>query len=167
MITSGHFLDDGFYYQGLIAERHADLDRALTSYGASAGRGERTCCHAARATILRTHGEAAESDDLLDQLLTEEPLSAPDILAARADLDNQAAMAQVRPGSLPPRSPSFRTARSCTMRAPLFWMSAARWTALRELGSVLKGRPDDPRHRTSLAIPLLTMPAIVPRPQVD
>ncbi len=90
MITSGHFLDDGFYYQGLIAERHADLDRALTSYARVQGGANGLAAMLRAATILRTHGEAAESDDLLDQLLTDEPHSAPDILAARADLDNQA-----------------------------------------------------------------------------
>jgi tetratricopeptide (TPR) repeat protein len=155
MITSGHFLDDGFYYQGLIAERHADLDRALTSYARVQGGANGLAAMLRAATILRTHGEAAESDDLLDQLLTEEPLSAPDILAARADLDNQAgdgagaarqfaaAIAEF------PDSPELHYARASFLdeRGEVD-------AALRELGSVLKGRPDDPAAQNALGYTL-------------
>jgi Flp pilus assembly protein TadD len=155
MITSGHFMDDGFYYQGLIAERHADLDRALTSYARVQGGANVLAAMLRAATILRTHGEAAESDDLLDQLLTDEPLSAPDILAARADLDDQAgdgagaarqfaaAIAEF------PDSPELHYARASFLdeRGEVD-------AALRELASVLKGRPDDPAAQNALGYTL-------------
>ncbi len=155
MITSGHFLDDGFYYQGLIAERHADLDRALTSYARVQGGANGLAAMLRAATILRMHGEAGESDDLLDQLLTDEPLSAPSILAARADLDNQAGDATGAARRFAaaiaefPDSPELHYARASFLdeRGEVD-------AALRELTTVLKGRPDDPAAQNALGYTL-------------
>jgi predicted Zn-dependent protease len=155
MITSGHFLDDGFYYQGLIAERHADLDRALTSYARVQGGANGLAAMLRAATILRTHGEAAESDDLLDQLLSDEPLSAPDILAARADLDNQA-------GDTAGAARQFAAAIAEFPDSPELHYARASFldergevdAALRELTTVLKGRSEDPAAQNALGYTL-------------
>lgn len=155
MITSGHFLDDGFYYQGLIAERHADLDRALTSYARVQGGANGLAAMLRAATILRTHGEAAESDDLLDQLLSDEPASAPDILAARADLDNQA-------GDTAGAARQFAAAIAEFPDSPELHYARASFldergevdAALRELTTVLKGRSEDPAAQNALGYTL-------------
>jgi predicted Zn-dependent protease len=155
MITSGHFLDDGFYYQGLIAERHADLDRALTSYARVQGGANGLAAMLRAATILRTHGEAAESDDLLDQLLTDEPGSAPDILAARADLDNQAGDAAGAARQFAAAIAEFPdSAELRYARASFLDERGEVDAALRELGVVLKGRPDDPAAQNALGYTL-------------
>jgi Flp pilus assembly protein TadD len=155
MITSGHFLDDGFYYQGLIAERHADLDRALTSYSRVQGGANGVAAMLRAATILRTHGEAAASDDLFDQLLTDEPLSAPDILAARADLDNQAGDAAGAARQYAAAIAEFPdSAELRYARASFLDERGEVDAALRELGAVLKGRPDDPAAQNALGYTL-------------
>jgi tetratricopeptide (TPR) repeat protein len=155
LITTGHYLDDGFYYQGLIAERHADLDRALTNYARVQGGENGLAAMLRAATILRTHGERTQSDDLLEQLLTEDPHSAPEILAARAELDMQsgdaagavrrieAALAQY------PDSDVLHYAR-----ASLLEEHGEIGAALRELAHELKGRPEDPAAQNALGYTL-------------
>jgi Flp pilus assembly protein TadD len=155
MISSEHFLDDGYYYQGLIAERHADLDRALTNYARVQGGTNGLAAMLRAATILRTHGEAAESNDLLDQLLSDDPHSAPDILAAHAELDNQSGDAAAAARRLAaaiaeyPDSAELRYARA-TFLDERGQVDAA----LRELSSVLKSRPDDPAAQNALGYTL-------------
>ena len=164
MIASGHFLDEGFYYQGLIAERHADLDRALTNYARVQGgtNGLAAMLHAA--TILRTHGKAAESNELLDQLLNDEPQSATEILAARVGIDNQAgdvAGASRRIAAAIaeyPDSTELHYARA-SFQDERGEVSAA----LRELESVLKTRPDDPSAKNALGYTLADHSRQLPR----
>jgi Flp pilus assembly protein TadD len=155
MISSGHFQDDGYYYQGLIAERHADLDRALTNYARVQGGTNGLAAMLRAAAILRTHGEAVESNDLLDQLLGDDPHSAPDILAEHADLDNQSGDAAAAARRLAaaiaeyPDSAELRYARA-TFLDERGQVDAA----LRELSSVLKSRPDDPAAQNALGYTL-------------
>jgi Flp pilus assembly protein TadD len=164
MIASGHFLDEGFYYQGLIAERHADLDRALTNYARVQGGTNGLAAMLRAATILRTHGEAAESNDLLDQLLMDEPQTAAEILAARVGIDSQAgdvagatrriaaAIAEY------PDSAELRYARA-SFQDEHGEVSAA----LRELESVLKTRPNDPAAQNALGYTLADHARQLPR----
>lgn len=155
MIASGHFLDEGFYYQGLIAERHADLDRALTNYARVQGGTNGLAAMLRAATILRTHGEATESNELLDQLLMDEPQSAPEILAARVGIDTQAGDAAGASRRIAaaiaeyPDSIELRYARA-SFQDERGEVSAA----LRELESVLKSRPDDPSAQNALGYTL-------------
>jgi len=84
LVTTGKYLDDALFYLGLIAERHADEERALRLY-AQVQNGDNVISallHAA--TILRAHGAAPAADELLDQLEIDEPQRAPEILVARA-----------------------------------------------------------------------------------
>jgi tetratricopeptide (TPR) repeat protein len=84
LVTTGKYLDDALFYLGLIAERHADEERALRLY-AQVQNGDNVIAallHAA--TILRSHGAAPAADELLDQLEIDEPQRAPEILVARA-----------------------------------------------------------------------------------
>jgi Flp pilus assembly protein TadD len=155
LVTSGHYLDDAFYYQGLIAERHADLDRALANYARVQGGPDGLAAMLRAASILRTHGEAAESEELLDQLLTDEPHSAPEILAARAELDNQAGDAAGATRTLAaaiaqyPDSTDLRYAR-----ATLLEENGDVRAALRELSAILKSRPEDPAAMNALGYTL-------------
>jgi tetratricopeptide (TPR) repeat protein len=90
LVTTGKFLDDGLYYLALIAERHDDLERALRLY-AQVQNGDNTVPALLRAaTILRAHGAAPAAEELLDQLVNDEPQRAPEILAARAHIYSDA-----------------------------------------------------------------------------
>ncbi len=90
LVTTGKFLDDGLYYLALIAERHDDLERALRLY-AQVQNGDNAVPALLRAaTILRAHGAAPAAEELLDQLVDDEPQRAPEILAARAHIYSDA-----------------------------------------------------------------------------
>ncbi len=164
MIASGHFLDEGFYYQGLIAERHADLDRALTNYARVQGGANGLAAMLRAATILRTHGETAESNELLDQLLMDEPQSAPEILAARVGIDNQAgdvAGATKRIAAAIAEYPDSTELRYA--RASLQDERGEISAALRELEAVLRTRPDDPSAQNALGYTLADHVRQLPR----
>jgi tetratricopeptide (TPR) repeat protein len=84
LLRTGKFLDDAFYYLGLIAEKHNDPERALRLY-AQVQTGEYFVSTLLRAaTILQTHGDAPAADQLLDRLVEDTPEQAPEIFAARA-----------------------------------------------------------------------------------
>ena len=90
LVTTGKFLDDALYYLGLIADRHKDWERALRLY-AQVRSGENAIPALLRAAILlRAHGAAPAAEELLDQLVAEEPQRAPEILAARARIYSDA-----------------------------------------------------------------------------
>ena len=90
LVTTGRFLDDGFYYLGLIAERHQDFERALRLYAQVQDGDDAVPALLRAATILRANGAASASDELLDQLVNDEPRRAPEILVARAHIDSDA-----------------------------------------------------------------------------
>ena len=145
LVTTGKFLDDGLYYLGMIAERHGDLERALRLY-AEVQSGENALPALLRAAaILRSHGAAPASDELLDQLVSEQPQRAPDIMAARARIyadagDLPQAMAVLDQGEQEyPDSVDLRYARA-SMEEEQGRIAAA----LKELAAVAGLRPDDP-----------------------
>ena len=145
LVTTGKFLDDALYYLGLIAERHEDWERALRLY-AQVQNGENALPAMLRAAnILRAHDAAPAAEELLDALVQEEPLRAPEILASRARIYADAgempqAIAVLDQGTLQyPDSVELRYAV-----ASLNEEQGRISTALRELKAVAELRPDDP-----------------------
>ncbi len=145
LLATGKFLDDALYYLGLIAERHQDVERALRFY-AQVQNGENALPALLRAaTLLRGHGAAPAAEELLDRLVEDEPLRAPEILASRARIyadagDMKQATAVLDQGTLQyPDSVELRYAV-----ASLFEQQGKVAVALRELKAVVKARPDDP-----------------------
>jgi tetratricopeptide (TPR) repeat protein len=84
LATAGKFQDDAFYYLGLIAERHDDVERALRLYAQVQGGDSAVAALLHAAGLLRSHGAAPAAEELLDQLVDDEPQRAPEILVARA-----------------------------------------------------------------------------------
>jgi tetratricopeptide (TPR) repeat protein len=155
LLTTGRFLDDAFYYLGLIAEKHGDLERALRLYAQVQG-GENFVSALLRAsTILQGHGDAPAAEQLLDQLAEDAPEQAPEILAARARIyadsgDVPQALELLDRGvSQYPDSVDLCYAKAATYedvgRVP---------AALRELTALLKARPDDPAALNALGYTL-------------
>ena len=145
LLSMGKFVDDSFYYLGLIAERHGDLERAVRLY-AQVQSGDNTLPALLRAcSILQRHGAAPAAQDLLDRLLEDEPQRAPEILAARARFyadagDSQQAIDVLDNGVLQyPDSVEIRYAIASTYEE-----QGRINAALHELKEVLKSRPDDP-----------------------
>jgi tetratricopeptide (TPR) repeat protein len=145
LLTTGKFVDDSFYYLGLIAERHADLEKALRLY-AQVQSGDNAAAALVRAsTILQTHGAAPAAQEILDRLIEDEPARAPEVFAARAKIysdsgDARQALAVLDRGLAQyPDSVDLRYAHAATDE------EAGRvGVALAELNEVLKQRPDDP-----------------------
>ena len=145
LLTTGKFIDDSFYYLGLIAERRADLEKALRLY-AQVQSGDNAAAALLRAsTILQTHGAAAAAQEILDHLIEDEPARAPEVLAARAKIysdagDARQALAVLDRGREQyPDSVDLRYAAATTEEE-----AGHLGAALRELKQVLKLRPDDP-----------------------
>jgi tetratricopeptide (TPR) repeat protein len=145
LLTTGKLVDDSFYYLGLIAERHADLEKALRLY-AQVQSGDNAAAALVRAsTILQTHGAAAAAQEILDHLMEDEPARAPEVVAARAKIysdsgDARQALAVLDRGlEQYPDSVDLRYAIATTDE------EAGRvGAALQELNQVLKQRPNDP-----------------------
>jgi tetratricopeptide (TPR) repeat protein len=145
LVTTGKYLDDALYYLGLIAERHADEERALRLY-AQVQTGDNVISALLRAaSILRAHGAAPAADELLDQLQIDEPQRAPEILMARARMyadtgDLPAAMGVLNGAEDQyPDNVDLHYARA-TLAEEQGQISMA----LRELKGVLALRPADP-----------------------
>jgi tetratricopeptide (TPR) repeat protein len=145
LLTTGKFVDDSFYYLGLIAERHADLEKALRLY-AQVQSGDNASAALVRASnILQTHGAAPAAQEILDHLIADEPARAPEVVAARAKIysdsgDARQALAVLDRGlEQYPDNVDLRYAIATTDE------EAGRvGSALQELNQVLKQRPDDP-----------------------
>jgi len=145
LATTGKYVDDALYYLGMIAERHDDMERALRLY-AQVRNGDNTVAAVLRAAaILRAHGGAPAAEELLDQLLAEEPQRAPEILVARARIyadggDAPLAMALLDQGLREyPDSMELHYARA-SMSEEHGRLAAA----LQELKAVVALRPADP-----------------------
>jgi tetratricopeptide (TPR) repeat protein len=145
LLTAGKFVDDAFYYLGLIAERHADLEKALRLY-AQVQSGDNAAAALVRAsTILQTHGAAPAAQEILDHLIEDEPERAPEVFAARAKIysdagDTRQALAVLNRGlEQYPDSVDLRYAIATTHEE-----AGHVGAALQELNHVLKQRPDDP-----------------------
>ena len=149
------YLDDAFYYLALIADRHDDPEHALRLY-AQVQSGDNTVPALLRATaILETHGAAAAGEDLLDRLIEDQPQRAPAILSARARIyadagDLQRATAVLERGVVEyPDNVDLRYAV-----ASVYEEQGRIADALRELGKLVKARPDDPAALNALGYTL-------------
>jgi tetratricopeptide (TPR) repeat protein len=145
LLTTGKYIDDSFYYLGLIAERHADLEKALRLY-AQVQSGDNAAAALVRAsTILQTHGAPAAAQEILDHLIEDEPARAPEVVAARAKIysdagDARQALAVLDRGLAQyPDNVDLRYAIATTNEE-----AGHLAAALHELNQVLKQRPDDP-----------------------
>jgi Tfp pilus assembly protein PilF len=155
LATSGAFLDDCFYYLGLIAERHGDLERALRSYARVQGGENLVPALLRAASILYKHGAEDQAEDLLDRLQGDEAGSVPQILAARADLYAQAghtdrALSLLEESRLQyPYSVELRYAMATELE-----QAGQVDAALAQLRALLKERPDDPAAMNALGYTL-------------
>ena len=145
LLTTGKYVDDSFYYLGVIAERHADLEKALRLY-AQVQSGDNAAAALVRAsTILQTHGAAPAAQEILDHLIEDEPARAPEVVAARAKIYSDAGDARQALAVLDrgveqyPDSVDLRYAIATTDE-----QAGHVGAALQELNRVLKQRPDDP-----------------------
>jgi thioredoxin-like negative regulator of GroEL len=155
LLATGRYVEDGFYYLGLIAERHADFERALRWYSRVQS-GDNTVPALLRAAaILHAHGAESTADELLDRLLEDEPSRAPEIIAGQAQIYVQAgdparaitlldgAMTQY------PDSVELRYARATS-----YEQQGRVDVALRELAAIAEARPDDPAALNALGYTL-------------
>ena len=164
LLQSDKYLDDAFYYLGLIADRNDDPEHALRLY-AQVQRGENALPALLRAArLLQTHGAAAASEELLDRLAEDEPLRAPEIIAARARIyadanDFPRAIAVLEQGITDyPDSVDLRYAMASTYED-----SGQIPAALRELTQLMKARPDDPAALNALGYTLADHSRELPR----
>ena len=164
LLQTNKYLDDAFYYLGLIADRNDDPEHALRLY-AQVQSGDNALPALLRAAkLLQTHGAAAASEELLDRLVEDEPLRAPEILAARARIyadanDFPRAIAVLEQGIADyPDSVDLRYAMAST-----FEDSGQIPAALRELTQLLKSRPDDPAALNALGYTLADHSRELPR----
>ena len=155
LVRAEKYLDDAFYYLGMIADRHGDAEHALRLY-AQVQSGENTVPALLRATaILQTHGAAAAAEELLDRLIEDEPQRAPEILAARARIyadsgDLPRAVAVLEQGVMVyPDSVDLRYAE-----ASIYEEQGRTADALRELEKLVSARPDDPAALNALGYTL-------------
>ena len=155
LLRSDRYLDDAFYYLGLIADRHGDPEHALRLY-AQVQNGENALPALLRATtILQTHGAAAVAEELLDRLIEDEPQRAPEILAARARMyadagDSPRAIAVLEGGVKEyPDSVDLRYAV-----ASIYDEQGRTPEALHELTDLANERPDDPAALNALGYTL-------------
>jgi tetratricopeptide (TPR) repeat protein len=155
LLRADKYLDDAFYYLGLIADRRDDPEHALRLY-AQVQSGENTVPALLRATaILQTHGAPAAAEELLDRLIEDEPQRAPEIWAARARMyadggDAARAFAVLERGVTEyPDNVDLRYAMASTDEE-----QGRVSDALRELTGLVKARPDDPAALNALGYTL-------------
>jgi len=164
LLKTDKFLDDAFYYLGLIEDRNGDAERALRLY-AQVQSGENVVPALLRAAaLLQTNGAPSAAEELLDRLIEDEPLRAPAILTARARMYAQAgdypkAFAVLAKGlSDYPDSVELRYAT-----ASMYEDQGQIDAALRELTQVLKARPMDPGAQNALGFTLADHSRELPR----
>ncbi len=164
LVRADKYMDDAFYYLGLIADRNNDPEHALRLY-AQVQNGENVLPALLRATtLLERHGAAAAGEELLDRLIEDEPQRAPEILAARARMYAES-------GDLPravtlldtsvmeyPDSVDLRYARASTYEE-----QGRVAAALHELTRLVKMRPDDPAALNALGYTLADHSRDLPR----
>lgn len=155
LVRANKFLDDAFYYLGLVADRHDDPEHALRLY-AQVQSGENALPALLRAaTLLEKHNAAAVGEELLDRLVEDEPQRAPEILAARARMyadagDSPRGIAVLARGILEyPDSVDLRYAM-----ASVYEEQGRIPDALHELTELANARPDDPAALNALGYTL-------------
>jgi tetratricopeptide (TPR) repeat protein len=145
LLSTGKFVDDSFYYLGLIAERLGDVPRAMRFYGRVQSGDNAVAALLRASNLLESHGESPAAQELLDHLIEDEPARAPEVLAARAKIYSDSGNAQRAIEVLDrgrqeyPDSVDLRYAVASTYED-----QGQVKLALRELKGVLKLRPDDP-----------------------
>jgi predicted Zn-dependent protease len=139
----------------MIAERENDLEKALRLY-ARVQDGENAVPALLRAAaILHVHGAAPAAEDLLDQLIKDEPGRAPEVWQARARMYADAgempeAFAAYDQGVLQyPDNVGLRFARAAT-----YDEQGRTREALSELQAIAAARPDDPAALNALGYTL-------------
>ena len=145
VLRTAQYLDDGFYYLAVIADRNGDSERALRLYS-QVQHGDNVLPALLRAAaLLYQHGAPAAADELLDRLGEDEPDHAPEIMNSRVRIyadsgELPKAHAALQKGMDEyPDSVELRYAR-----ASVFEDEGKIDEALRELALVLKARPEDP-----------------------
>ncbi|MGA2778977.1 MAG: tetratricopeptide repeat protein [Steroidobacteraceae bacterium] len=155
LLATGAYVDEGFYYLGLIAERRGDLERALRAYARVQSGEDLVPALLRAASILHTHGAEQQADELLDRLGNEEPAHITEILAASAEIytksaDPQRALALLQRARMDyPDSVELRYAL-----ATQFEQQGQLTAALKELQALLDARPDDPAAQNALGYTL-------------
>jgi tetratricopeptide (TPR) repeat protein len=155
LLRTNKFLDDAFYYLGLIADRQGDPERALRLY-AQVQSGENAMPALLRAAaILQTHGAPAAAEELLDRLVEDQPQRVPEIIIARARMsadagDLRSAATLLERGIVEyPDSVDLHYAVAST------YEDQGRISdALHELTELAKARPDDPAALNALGYTL-------------
>ena len=155
LLTTGQYIDESFYYLGLIAERRGDSAQALR-YLARVQRGENVLPAMLRAiAILQAHDALSTADQLFDELLKDMPEHAPQMFAARAEIYAKAGDAARALTLLNtaineyPDSPDLRYARA-SVEEDAGHVDAA----VRELQALVKARPADPEAMNALGYTL-------------
>ena len=164
LLRADKYLDDAFYYLGLIADRRNDPEHALRLF-AEVQSGDNTVPALLRAaTILETHGAASAAEELLDRLIEDEPQHAPEIWAARARIYSdsgdlkRAAAVLVQGIAEYPDNVDLRYAMASTYEE-----EGQIPAALRELTRLVKLRPDDPAALNALGYTLADHSRELPR----
>ncbi|HEV7613792.1 MAG TPA: tetratricopeptide repeat protein [Steroidobacteraceae bacterium] len=164
LVRAGKYLDDAFYYLGIIADRRNDPEHALRLY-AQVQSGENSVPALLRATaILHTHGAAAEAEELLDRLMEDEPQRSPEIIATRArmyadggDFARASALLKQAVTEYPDNADlRYAVASLCEEQGQIS-------EALRELTRLVKARPDDPAALNALGYTLADHSRELPR----
>jgi tetratricopeptide (TPR) repeat protein len=155
LLRTGKFLDDAFYYLGVISDRRDDPERALRLF-AQVQNGENVLPALLRAAaLLQMHGAPGAADELFDRLIDDEPQHVPEILTARARMYAQSnevpkAYAVLEKGMQQyPDSVELRYAA-----ASVYEDQGQVGAALHELSLVLKARPEDPAAMNALGFTL-------------
>ncbi|GAC1498019.1 MAG: proteolytic complex protein LbcA [Steroidobacteraceae bacterium] len=164
LVRADRYLDDAFYYLGVIADRHDDAEHALRLY-AQVQSGEHTVPALLRAAaLLHRHGSAPAAEELLDRLIEDEPQRAPEILTARArmyadggDLRRAAALLE-RGLEDYPDSVELRFAA-----ASIYEDQGRIPDAVRELTDLVSARPEDPAALNALGFTLADHSRQLPR----
>ena len=86
LLKSGHFVEDAFYYLARVHERRHEDEAALRSYARVTAGDNVLSAMLRAAALLRRSGAVSESDELLDGLIADAPMRAPQIITARAQL---------------------------------------------------------------------------------
>jgi tetratricopeptide (TPR) repeat protein len=155
LLRAQRYLDDAFYYLGLIADRHDDPEQALRLYAQVQSGDNAVPALLRAAVILQKHGAPAAAEELLDRLIEDEPQRAPEILAARARMyvdlaDYPRAIALLDRGIKEyPDSVDLRYAMASTYED-----MGRIASALHELTGLLNARPDDPAAMNALGYTL-------------
>jgi tetratricopeptide (TPR) repeat protein len=155
LVRAEKYLDDAFYYLGLIAERRNDPEHALRLY-AQVQSGENAVPALLRAaSLLQKHGAAPAADELLDRLLEDEPRRATEIIAARARMYAEAGDAARAISALERALADYPDNVDLRYAIASVYEEDGRVSdALRELNSLLHARPDDPAARNALGYTL-------------